>query len=555
MISSNAEAVRHGLGSPSGSRVIGILCVALSLAAASTSVAQAQPNCAALRDIQVAGATVTDATEWAAGRVEIEGARPFNVAAPFCRVQLLAKPAPGSQIRIEVWLPQPARWNGRLAGIGNPGLGGSVPHRSLGSRIEAGYAAVGTDSGHQGRSDDASWALGQPDKITDYGHRAVIVAARYAKSVASAYFARAPDRSYFIGFSNGGREALMLAQRDPTAYDGIVAGAPAIEPSRTYVMWAQLLQRLRREPQTRLSPRQSSVLSDAVLAACDDIDGRRDGVLMEPLRCRFDPAALQCPQSPAPPGPDCLSPSQVRLVRDLHEGMPSQPGERPFGPLARGSEPMWRSLFWDDEQAPQVRSATESVFRHMVVDDKAWDIASFSTEREGYQALKRLAPVLDAKDPDLTAYFKRGGRLILWHGWNDAVLSPMETIAYYEAVVRAVGPDLAARSVRLFLAPGVEHGASGPGAGRFGQVAAGEGDPLRSLGAALRRWVESGVAPEQVIAVRHQMPNDPSTPVTRSVPLCAWPAVASYRGSGSADDADNFVCRPTTGGQQDKPGR
>lgn len=229
-------------------------------------------------------------------------------------------------------------------------------------------------------------------------------------------------------------------------------------------------------------------------------------------------------------------------MRDLYDGLPSQPGERRFGGLARGSEATWQALLLQDPPAG-LPGLAEHVLRHLVLDDPAWELARFRNEVEGRAALGRLAPVLDPRGTDLKAFFERGGRLILWHGWNDAVLSPFETIAWHDAVVRAVGPDLARRSMRLFLAPGVEHGSSGPGAGRFGQMADGSGDPQRSLGAALRRWVEHGIAPDEVVAVRHQVPADVSTPVVRSMLLCAWPAVARWRGSGSTDDAASYVCR------------
>lgn len=180
----------------------------------------------------------------------------------------------------------------------------------------------------------------------------------------------------------------------------------------------------------------------------------------------------------------------------------------------------------------------------MLVESPTRGIHSFRPEREAAAALDRLGPVLDARSPDLRAFFRRGGKLILWHGWSDAVLSPLETLAYYRKLVDSVGAEQVARSVRLFMAPGVEHGTTGAGPARFGQLSAGDGDPQRSLGAALRRWVETGEAPEQVIAARHQVQRDPNSPLVRTALICAWPRVARYVSSGSVDDAASFRCEP-----------
>ncbi len=502
----------------------GLLCAAAVQA-------QTLPDCAALRGLALPQAVVLEAGEQPAGRFAAEGAAAVDVSVPFCRVLVAARPAAGSDIRIEVWLPQRERWNGRLWGAGNPGFAGSVPRRTLALRVAAGYAAVGTDTGHVGDSSDAGWAQGQREKLVDYGHRATALAARHARRVVEAFHGRPAAKAYFGAYSNGGRQALLLAQRDPGLYDGIIAGAPAIGPTGTYVLWTSLLQQLQQQPRLRLGDGQWAALSAAVLGECDDQDGVADGVLGEPARCRFDPAKLRCETGADPSR--CLSDDQAALIRQLYDSG-----------LARGSEPRWSSLlFGRDGRPADIAAPTLSFWRHMVFEDPAWELSRFDAARDGAGARERLGPILDAANPDLSAFFRGGGKLILWHGWNDAVLSPWETIAYYEAVVRAVGPELAQRSVRLFMAPGVEHGLGGPGADRFGQFAAGDGDAQRGLGAALRRWVEQGEAPEQVIAVRHRVANDPASPVARSALLCAWPRVARYLGQGSSDDSGSYACR------------
>ena len=528
-------------------KVLLLLPAATLVPHASALASELATDCAGLRTSSLPQAEVTDAADTAPGAV------PAPVAAPFCRVQVLARPTPSSTIRIEVWLPARVQWNGRFTSIGNPSLAGSVPHRGMALRLAAGYAVAGTDTGHQAAAEDAAWALGQPERLVDYGHRSVSVTAALGQQLATAFYGSAPAKRYFVGYSNGGREALGLAQRDPSAYDGILAGAPAFQPARSYLLWTQLFQRLERQPEARLSAVQLARLRDAVLDSCDAKDGVRDGVLTEPLLCTFDAATLACPAAAdsaadGAPGPTgCLHAQQLAFVRTLYEGLPIRPGEAPFGALVRGSEPMWGALFGDGEQPSQLQPGVLSVYRNLVVEDPSRGFASFQPEREAVPALRRLGPVLDSRSPDLRAFFQGGGKLILWHGWNDAVLSPLETLAYYREVMDQVGPALAARSMRLFMAPGVEHGTTGPGPARFGQLSAGNGDPQRSLGAALRRWVETGDAPEQVIAARHQVQRDPSSPVVRTALICAWPRVARYRGTGSIDDAASFHCESSAG--------
>jgi feruloyl esterase len=469
----------------------------------------------------------------------MEGA-PVDVAHAFCRVEVVARPTPASDIRIEVWLPDATQWNGRFWGIGNGSFAGQINHRGLAARVGSGYAVVATDTGHRADPSDSRWALGQPEKVVDYGHRAVHLAAVHGKAVTAAYLGRKPDRAYFNAYSNGGRQALMLAQRYPDDYDGILAGAPAHALTSLYTGWAQFQSHLLKEPAAHLSARQLGALSAAVLEACDGIDGVRDGVLENPLRCTHNPVALACDARAAP---DCLSPAQVSSVRRLYEGARSGPGQAQVGGLARGSEPRWSAyLFGDKPGSAEFAPPTNGLFRHLVAEDPHWDLREFQPDRDGPGVRDKLAPVLDAEDPDLRRFVARGGKLILWHGWSDVVAQPSFTVDYHERLRLALGPEAVRRSVRLFMAPGVEHGIGGPGADRFGQLSAGDGDPERSLGAALRRWVEDDVAPERVIAARHRIPNDPKTDVVRTRPLYAWPKVAIYRGQGSTDDAENFTC-------------
>jgi feruloyl esterase len=521
-------------------RSIGPIAALVMVFGLRQAAAAADDRCAELINTALDQAQVVSAAQHSAGSFKPPEGSAFEVPRPFCRVVIVARPAAGSEIGIELWLPDAAQWTGRFWGLGNGSFGGQIFHRGLGARVAAGYAAVATDTGHRADPGDSSWALGQPGKIIDYGHRSVHLAAVHGKAVAAAYYGRKPRHAYFSGYSNGGRQALMLAQRYPDDYDGIVAGAPAPDLTAIYVNAAEFQAHLLNEPAARVSASQLAALSSAVMNACDAQDGVRDGVLENPLTCSFDPAVLACTANASP---ECLTPAQLGGVRRLYGGIRSAPGGPPISPLAPGSEPTWHALHFGDKPGSAVLlPPTEGFFRHLVAGDAAWDIARFRMHSEGQAALRQLPATLDAADPGITRFVARGGKLILWQGWNDAITPPKMTVDYHARVLLALGAEQAARSVRLFMAPGVEHGVGGPGADRFGQFASGDGDPARSLGAAMRRWVEQGEAPEQVVAVRHRVPQNPGTEVVRSRPLCAWPRVAVHSGQGSTDDARNFSC-------------
>jgi feruloyl esterase len=527
----------RGIGPIRRSSLLAGLAAVFGLLQAATA---AEDRCNGLTSLMLPEARVAAAQHHPAGRFTPTVGAAFDVARAFCRVELVAQPTPSSEIRIEVWLPDAAQWNGQFWGLGNGSLAGQIPHRSLGVRVAAGNAAVATDTGHQADPSDARWALGQPEKVADYGHRATHLAAVHGKAVAAAYFDRKPSHAYFNAYSNGGRQALMLAQRYPDDYDGIMAGAPAHELTSLYIGWAQFQSHLLAEPAAHLSARQVEGLSSAALEACDPLDGVRDGVLENPLRCPFDPEVLACSAKPAP---DCLTPPQLASVRRLYEGLRPGPGQPPVGGLAKGSEARWHAfLFGDKAGDAEFYAPVNEVLRHMVFDDPAWDLRQFQVDRDGLMVRRRLAAPLDAAGADIGRFVARGGKLILWHGWNDAVVQPSFSVAYHADLVRTLGAAAVARSIRLFMAPGVEHGIGGPGPDRFGQHSAGNGDPEGSLGAALRRWVEEGAAPERVTAVKHRVPNDPRTEVVRSRLVCAWPKSAVYRGKGSTDDAGSFDC-------------
>ncbi len=514
------------------------LAMGLSLIAPG-SLHAATSDCPALRSLQIDNAVIVSAERHDAGPFKPPAGASFQVGNAFCRVVISARPSPASDITIEVWLPDAARWNGRFWGLGNGGFAGSIFHRGLGARVAAGYAAVATDTGHRGDSADVSWAIGQPEKVIDYGHRAIHLAAVQGKRVAGAYYGRAPDFSYFSAYSNGGRQALMLAQRYPEDYDGIIAGAPAYDFTRTYAAVADTQFNVLAGVDRHLSPDQLAALSESAIDACDATDGVKDGVIEEPDLCRFDPAVVACPDKA---GERCLTPSQLSTVRRLYSGLKVGATARAIGALPPASEVAWGDIhFGKGPGSGEYYTYGLGFMRGFVYEDSAWDPGSFDLIRSATLAERKVAPVLDAISTDLRRFVARGGKLILWHGWNDPAVSAYDTVDYYVRVVDALGSEAARRAVRLFMVPGVEHGRGGPGTDQFGQFAGGTGDPERSVAAAMQRWVERGISPERLIASRAPDPKNAAAPA-RTRPLCAWPLSARYRGTGSTDDAANFDC-------------
>ena len=302
------------------------------------------------------------------------------------------------------------------------------------------------------------------------------------------------------------------------------------------------------DPANYISAKKLKAIEAAALAACDARDGVKDGVLDEPVKCNFDPAVLLCKGEETD---ECLTEKQIAALKKIYAGPRNAkgqliiPGFTPGGETGPGGWTAWITGA-TPTTAAQFFFSTQA-FKNMVYNDPNWDFKTFDLERDGKLANEKLAPVLNATDPNLKAFNARGGKLILYHGWNDAALPPVNTINYFQSVAAKLGQRQANSFVRLFMAPGVQHCSAGPGPDTFGQmVTSTQSDPQHDLTLALERWVEQGIAPAQVVATKRQ-----GGQVTRTRPLCAYPQVAQYKGSGSTDDAANFVCvTPKAGGQK-----
>lgn len=450
------------------------------------------------------------------GRGGAKGANPYASLPAFCRVAATITPAADSEIRIEVWLPTGAVWNASLQSVGNGAWGGSISYAAMAEALRDGYATASTDTGHVGTS-AASFIPGHPEKVIDFAYRAVHEMTVAAKAIIAAHYGRPPARAYWNGCSTGGRQALAEAQRYPGDYDGILAGAPAnyVTHLQGAQVWTATV--VNNSEAARIPPAKFTLLHNAALAACDELDRVKDGVIENPRACRFDPGALLCRGAEAP---DCLTAAQVESARQIYAGPKDSRGRSLFPGLERGSEAGWNTL-----AGARPMALAEETYKFLVFKDAGWDYLTFHAERDMAVADRTIADTMNSTDPNLKPFFERGGKLLIYHGWADPGIAPGNSIHYYNSVVDTVGRAVASSSIRLFLLPGVGHCRGGDGP-----------DTFDGMGA-LSSWVLGGPAPDRIVAQRVR-----NGQVDRTRPLCAYPQVARYKGSGSTDDATNFTC-------------
>jgi hypothetical protein len=456
----------------------------------------------------------------------------------FCRVAGSIRPSSDSDIRFEVWMPLTG-WNGKFQGIGNGGFAGTIGFGGLGSAVKYGYAAASTDTGHPaGQGTDASWALNHPEKIIDYGHRAIHETAVKGKAIVTAFYGSAPKRCYFNSCSNGGRQALMEAQRYPEDYDGIIAGAPANNFTALLSSFVWGMRAILTEPGDYIPMSKLPAIQAATLAACDAADKVTDGAIEVPSSCKPDLDVLRCQGAETD---SCLTVPQLTALKKFYTGPINAKGRNVFPGFSAGGEADpggWGPWIFgkEREQSAHFGFGTQ-LFKNMVYSDPNWDYRKFDVDRDMKAAETKMGPILNATDPNLKPFLARGGKLILYHGWCDAAIPAQSTIDYYRSVEKKIGAKSTRSGVRFFLAPGVQHCGGGAGPNVFGQAGPTGGDASSDVDAALERWVEQGIAPERIIATRRT-----AGKVERTRPLCAYPAIARYKGAGSTDDAANFEC-------------
>jgi feruloyl esterase len=460
-----------------------------------------------------------------AGRGVLPPAEVFSQLPAFCRVAATLRPSNDSDIKIEVWLPL-ANWNGKFQGVGNGGLAGFITftagngglERGMAEALKRGYATASTDTGHTG--DTAEPLLDHPEKLVDFAYRAVHEMTVTAKAIIRAFYDSNPTLSYWNGCSTGGRQGLISAQRFPGDYDGIIAGAPPISQTRLVTWSTHVGQQVLKDPRSAIPSSKFPMIHRAVVNACDAVDGNMDGLIDAPRRCRFDFKTIECK---ADDSASCLTAAQVESARTItNPVVHPKTGETIFPGLALGTELGWGLRIGGT--TPQ-RFGTD-YFKYIFHKDSNWDWRTFELETAVAIADRADFRMLNATDPDLRRFQQQGGKLLMFHGWSDANFSAQSTIDYYESVHKVVGSERIGDWARLFLAPGMGHCGGGGGPNAF--------DPM----AALEQWVEQGRAPGSIIAT-----HSTDGKVDRTRPLCPYPQVAKYNGTGSLDEAGSFTCR------------
>jgi len=435
----------------------------------------------------------------------------------FCRVTVTLTPSADSDIKSEVWLPL-AGWNGKFQQVGNGGWGGSIQYAALASALRRGYAASSTDTGHVG--DTAQFALGHPEKLIDFGYRAVHETAVQSKAIVAAAYAAAPRVSYFVGCSGGGRQAFMEAQRYAQDFDGIVAGAPGYNRTDQSFQLVAASQATHRDAASFIPPEKLAVLHRAALAACDERDGLLDGLIADPMRCKVDVSSLACRGTD---GPDCLTAPQVRAAQAIYAPVVNpHTREEVFPGVEAGSEPRWTV----NAGGTRPLGMSDDFFKYVVFKDASWDFRALDVAKHLEQARKADGGIVSASSPDIKQFVSRGGKLVIYHGWGDTNVPPRSSVNYYDRLVKTLGASDVDRSVRLYMAPGMGHCGGGEGPNVFDALAA------------LEQWREQGKAPAEILA--SQLADGR---VVRTRPLCPYPQIARYKGAGSIDDASNFACR------------
>ena len=499
-------------------------------------------TCESLLSVKLPDTTLTVAESVTGGKFTPPYGNRLDDVPAFCRVAGVIKPTADSYIRFEVWMPS-SGWNDRYLGVGNGGFAGAIDYRALGGNLKRGYATAATDTGHEADGTDASWAFHHPEKIADFGYRGLHLTTENAKTLIRAFYTRPQQHAYFDSCSDGGREALMEAQRFPEDFDGILAGAPANAWTRLLSNGVALANAVYAKPDAYISSFKVPAIQAAALAACDAHDGVKDGILNDPVNCRFDPSVLLCKGAESR---TCLTAPQIESLKMIYAGGRSAKGELIFPGLMPGAEDGpngWGS--WLMGRAPgqsAIGAFVDDYFRYMVFDNPTWSSLSGNVDAAVHTAEEKTAHVLNATDPNLNPFASRGGKLILYHGWNDPAIAPLNTVNYYRAVQNAMGAQKAGNAVRLYMVPGMQHCIGGPGATWLGQLGTttARGDK-HGIYDALERWVEKDTAPGQIFATKY-VEDNPAKGVQLTRPLCPYPQIARYKGAGDTSDAASFTC-------------
>jgi feruloyl esterase len=506
--------------------VIGLLVLPLSLTAFSQSRVPAV-SCESLAKLALPDTTITAAQAYAAGEYKMPSTRPGGQGGPggqttgpipaFCRITAEIKPASDSDIKIEVWLPTD-NWNGKFMAAGSGGWGGQISGRNLLEPLQRGFAAAATDTGHSGNG--GAFIPGHPEKLIDYAYRADHEMTLKAKAFIKAFYGVGPKHSLWVGCSLGGLEALIEARRYPEDYDGIVAGSPVnpltrFNATQIWVAWLNV-----KYPNEAIPGSKFVMIHEAAMKACGTPVGLKQGFIEDPVNCRFDPGTLLCKGADAP---DCLTVPQVNMLRKIYDG-PVNPrtGESIFpGPLP-GIELQYSSdTSGYGNGGTKPADVAVDLYKYAVYKDPNWDWKSMDFDTDIAKAEKDVSPLLDVP-ASLNGFLDRGGKLMIYIG--GAETHNAKDLANFVNTVLKNDPGKQ-NQIRLFVNPGMGHCGGNVGC-----------DTFEKLGT-IDQWVETGKAPDQIMSSKVS-----GGKTIRTRPLCAYPAVAKYKGTGDMDDAASFYC-------------
>ena len=503
--------------------------VCLGVGAASAEAA----DCASLAKLALKNTTIASITI-------VPAASPVP---EYCKILGSIQNLPQSAIQFEVALPT-TKWNGKYFFAGGGGFNGTIP--KLDQALAEGYAAAGSDTGHKGDSLDGQWALDNLQAQVNYAYLATHATTLIGKQIVLAFYGQRERRSYFVGCSNGGKMALMEVQRYPDDFDAAVAGDPVIDRTKLMMSYTYNAQALARGP---IPPSKIPVIEKATLAACHNGGGVVGDLITTPGRCKFDPRTIQCPASD---GPSCLTAQQAQALDKILHGPVNSAGTQLYPGFTVGHEDDYSSFITGSGTANAAPSSTwkfqDQFMRNFIFRPTYDSVEQFNFDKD-LAKLEPFASDEDAVNPDLSAFKAHGGKLILYHGWADHSITPVRTIEYYASVIDMMSKtrdtaeenaDEVSSFARLFMVPGMHHCGGGPGPASFG--AANQGFPTQfdaqhDIVTALDRWVETGSAPDKIIA--SHLANKLTD---RTLPLCPYPQVSVYSGSGEVKAAESYHC-------------
>jgi len=514
----------------------------LAMCAIMPTTSIAQQSCESLTNLKLQDTIITSATSVLAGPFKLTpiptlSSETSTDLPAFCRVVGTIKPTQDSDIRFEVWLPA-SGWNGRFLQMGNAGFAGAILPLFLTRPLANGYAVAATDDGHQGFG--TAWAIGHPEKVIDFAYRAVHLTSEKSKEIIKSFYGTAQKYSYFNGCSEGGREALMEAQRYPDDFDGIISGNPGHVWNHLFFSGIWNNRAFQSDPASYLPPAKFALVEKAAVAACDTKDGVEDGIISDPISCDFNASSLLCKGAESD---SCLTEAQVTALKKIYSGpQNSRTGER----INFGIEPGVETLltpFSPAPGSPKVPGLADLFFSGMVFENPKWNVQTLNFDESVAFTDKKLG-FLNATNPDLSKFKASGGKLLHYHGWRDQGVPPMTSVDYYESVMTdSKGLKNTQNFYRLFMVPGMNHCSGGPGPNSFGNIfAPPPPDAENDIQKSIERWVEKGIAPNKIVATKYT-DDDPKKSVVMTRPLCPYPQQARWTGKGSANDAANFTCK------------